>query len=63
MGVVFLLYIAISIETLNNIIMTTTQEFLNQLYKDIQDDYTDSTDREDALVLLDELITSLNNLT
>ena len=63
MGVVFLLYIAISIETLNNIIMTTTQEFLNQLYKDIQDDYTDSTDREDTLVLLDELITSLNNLS
>tara|TARA_R110002167_G_scaffold13384_2_gene55829 strand:+ start:1397 stop:1582 length:186 start_codon:yes stop_codon:yes gene_type:complete len=58
----FLLYIAISIETLKNIIMTTTQEFLNQLYKDIQEDYTDSIDREDTLVLLDELITSLNNL-
>ena len=43
--------------------MTTTQEFLNQLYKDIQEDYTDSIDREDTLVLLDELITSLKNLS
>ena len=43
--------------------MTTTQLFLNQLYKDIQEDYTDSTDREDVLVLLDEFITSLDNLS
>ena len=42
--------------------MTTTQEFLNQLYKDVQDDYTDSIDREDTLVLIDELILSLKNL-
>jgi hypothetical protein len=43
-------------------IMTTAQEFLNQLYKDVQDDYTDSIDREDTLVLIDELILSLKNL-
>jgi hypothetical protein len=42
--------------------MTTAQEFLNQLYKDVQDDYTDSIDREDTLVLIDELILSLKNL-
>tara|TARA_R110002073_G_scaffold133883_1_gene281369 strand:- start:144 stop:275 length:132 start_codon:yes stop_codon:yes gene_type:complete len=42
--------------------MTTTEEFLNQVYKDVQDDYIDSMDREDTLVLIDELILSLRNL-
>ena len=42
--------------------MTTTEEFLNQVYKDVQDDYIDSIDREDTLVLIDELILSLRNL-
>ena len=42
--------------------MTTTEEFLNQVYKDVQDDYIDSIDREDTLVLIDELILSLKNL-
>tara|TARA_R110002153_G_scaffold114461_1_gene257221 strand:- start:595 stop:726 length:132 start_codon:yes stop_codon:yes gene_type:complete len=42
--------------------MTTTEEFLNQVYKDVQDDYIDSMDREDTLVLIDELILSLKNL-
>tara|TARA_R110002072_G_scaffold201394_4_gene359148 strand:+ start:312 stop:443 length:132 start_codon:yes stop_codon:yes gene_type:complete len=42
--------------------MTTTEEFLNQVYKDVQDDHIDSMDREDTLVLIDELILSLRNL-
>ena len=42
--------------------MTTTQEFLNQLYKDVQTDYTDSYDKEDVLVLIDELIDALTKL-
>ena len=42
--------------------MTTTQEFLNQLYKDVQTDYADSYDKEDALVLIDELINALTKL-
>ena len=42
--------------------MTTTQEYLNQLYKDVQTDYTDSYDKEDALVLIDELIHALTKL-
>ena len=42
--------------------MTTTLEFLNQVYKDVKADYTDSCEKEDALVLIDELIVSLTNL-
>ena len=42
--------------------MTTAMVFLNQLHKDVQDDYTDSIDREDALVLIDELIMKLAKL-
>ena len=42
--------------------MTTTLEFLNQVYEDVKADYTDSCEKEDALVLVNELILSLTNL-
>lgn len=42
--------------------MTTTIEFLNQVYKDTKEDYQDSDAKEDALVLIDELILTLTNL-
>ena len=42
--------------------MTTAMVFLNQLHRDVQDDYTDSIDREDTLVLIDELIMKLAKL-
>jgi len=42
--------------------MTTTQEFLNQLYKDVQTDYIESNDREEALELIAELTIKLAEL-
>ena len=42
--------------------MTTTIEFLNQVYKDTKADYQESDQKEDALVLIDELILTLTNL-
>ena len=39
--------------------MTTAMVFLNQLHRDVQDDYIDSMGREDTLVLIDELIIKL----
>lgn len=42
--------------------MTTTIEFLHKVYKDTKQDYQDSDQKEDALVLIDELILTLTNL-
>lgn len=42
--------------------MTTTIEFLHQVYKDTKQDYRESDAKEDTLVLIDELIVSLTNL-
>jgi len=42
--------------------MTTAMVFLNQLHRDVQDDYTDSIDRDETLVLIDELIMKLAKL-
>jgi len=42
--------------------MTTTIEFLNQVYEDTNQDYQESDQKEDALVLINELILTLTNL-
>ena len=42
--------------------MTTTIEFLHEVYKNTKRDYQESDQKEDALVLIDELILTLTNL-
>tara|TARA_R100000951_G_scaffold26581_2_gene22504 strand:- start:1441 stop:1572 length:132 start_codon:yes stop_codon:yes gene_type:complete len=42
--------------------MKTTIEFLNEVYKNTKRDYQESDQKEDALVLIDELILTLTNL-
>jgi hypothetical protein len=42
--------------------MTTTLQLLYQVYKDVQTDYIDSSDREEALGLIAELTIKLAEL-
>ena len=42
--------------------MTTTIEFLYQVYKDTKQDYQESDQKEDALLLIEQLILTLTNL-
>ena len=43
-------------------IMITTLELLNQVQQDLQTDFADSLDREEAIGLIDELIIKLTEL-